>query len=146
MDNRKFDIVSEGDEALAMAVKIAWDNAPGGKASHYKIVNLKEDIRYYGNPTSHHYQDLKEDMDGIPTLILLWHDERNATSLPYPLDAESATKFIKGWLERVERGEQPDHDGDNGHGWRVFTEQWGHVAGHHYSILAVQPEWAMYGK
>lgn len=37
-------------------------------------------------------------------------------------------------------------DGDYECGWRMFTEDWGHVASFHYSIVAVQPAWAMYGK
>ena len=146
MDNRTIDVTSEGGEHLAMAIRIAFANAPGGKATHYRIVKLKDKISYYGEPTSRHYENLVEDPEGDPTLILLWHEGRNAIALPYPLEVDEAIAFVSGWLKNVDRGHQPDHDGDNGHGWRVFTEAWGHVAGEHYAIVGVQPAWAMYGK
>ena len=144
MDNRTIDVVSEGD--ISTAIKLIWANAAGGKASHYKIVNLKENIKYYGEPTTHHFGNIIEDKEGDTTLILLWHDEKEAEKLPFPLDFEGAVSFIKGWLEQVDYGKKPDIDGDCGKGWRVFTEGWGHVAGHHYAIVAVQPIYAMYGK
>lgn len=57
-----------------------------------------------------------------------------------------ATAFAKGWLRDVDMGREPDHDGDNGRGFRVFTEAWGKVAGHTYAICAIEPVWACYGK
>lgn len=146
MDNRTIDIVSEGNKALEMALNIVWANCPGGKATHYKIVKLKEEVEYYGSPTDRHYTTLKEDKEGEDTLILLWNEEKGALPLPYFLELEEAINFIKGWLKKAEYQEQPDHDGSNGKGWRVFNEQWGHVAGHHYAIVGIQPQWAMYGK
>ena len=146
MDNRKLDVTSEGEQALGMAVRLAWAGKPGGKATHYKIVKLKEKVKYFGNPTDWHDSELVNAEDGTSTLILLWHEEADALPLPYPLEVDEAVTFISGWLKKVERVEEPDHDGSNGLGWRVFTENWGHVAGHHYAIVGVQPEWAMYGK
>jgi hypothetical protein len=146
MDNRTVDIVSEGKKALQHAIGIIWSNAPGGKATHYKIAKYEEKVDYYGTPTSRHIVSTKESIDGVLTLILFWHAEKDAIALPYPLTEDEAVNFIDGWLTKVEYEGQPDHDGDNGKGWRVFTEQWGHVAGNHYAIVGVQPVWAMYGK
>lgn len=146
MDNRQFDITSEGEKALAMAIRIAWDNAPGGKAVHYKVVKVKSDTRYWGEPTSHHSTNSKEDKEGIPTLILFWSDDKDTIPLPYPLEVEEAIPFINGWLKKAEFGQEPDHDGDNGKGWRVFSDDWGYVAGNRCAILGIQPTWAMYGK
>lgn len=146
MDNRTIDIVSEGNKSLEMALNIIWTNCPGGKATHYKIVKLKETISYYGKPTDSHYSKLEEDQEGEETLILLWHEEKGAAVLPYPLELEDAISFVKGWLKNTNYHDEPDHDGSNGKGWRIFTEQWGHVAGHSYAIVGVQPRWAMYGK
>jgi hypothetical protein len=148
MDNRKFDIISNGDEHLALALKIAWANCRGGKATHYREVKLSPHIKYYGSPeTTHHYDELKQDdVKGTPTLILLWHNEDGAMALPYKMDLDESINFVKGWLRNADIGEEPDHDGDNKAGWRVFTKDWGHVFGHRYAICALQPAWAMYGK
>ena len=146
MDNRHIDITSEGDDALAIAMKLAWAGAPGDRATHYKVVNLVEKTGYYGEPTNSHNTKTVEDAKGIPTMILLWTAERDAVPLPTPMGLEAITGVVTGWLKDVPRGKQPDHDGSNGHGWRVFNEAWGHVFGHHYAIVAIQPAWAMYGK
>lgn len=146
MDNRQVDVTSEGDEALWLAIRLAWPGAAGGKATHYKTVGLAKKTVYYGEPTSGHSTSTHEVADGTPTLILLWHAERDALPLPYPLELDDAIQFVAGWLRNVPRGRRPNHDGDNGEGWRVFTESWGHVAGHQYAIVAAQPVWAMYGK
>jgi hypothetical protein len=92
-------------------------------------------------------------------MVLFWHnDPANpqivragpatvpAVPLPYPMDAAATSAFVWGWLETVPRGREPDHDGSNGKGWRVYNEAWGHVGDNHYAIIAVQPAWAMYGK
>lgn len=146
MDNRTIDVTSEGKSALALALALIWANAPGGKATHYKEVNLVRQTRYVGEPTSSHYTSLKENPAGTPTLILLWSHERDAQPLPEPLDHLAAVKFAKAWLKKANYGREPGHDGSNGKGWRVFTEDWGHVADHYYAIVGIQPAWAMYGK
>lgn len=146
MDNRTIDVVSEGNKDLEMALSIIWNNCPGGKATHYKMMKLKEEYQYYGTPTNNHYKNLNEDPEGTDTMILLWHEEKGALELPYALELEDAIHFVKGWLKKITYGAEPDHDGDNGKGWRVFTEQWGHVANHSYAIVGIQPKWAYYGK
>jgi hypothetical protein len=146
MDNRQLDITSEGKSPLEMALSIAWPGAMGGKATHYKEVSLATKTDYYGSPTSSHSESQVESEKGKKTLILLWKAEQDALALPYPLDLKEAVSFVAGWLRNAEYGREPDHDGDNGKGWRVFTEDWGHVAGHRCAIVAVQPAWAMYGK
>lgn len=146
MDNRSVNVVSEGDESLRLALTLIWPNAAGGKASHYKLVKLQESTKYYGTPTTSHSTEMANNDNGKETLILLWHEERGSLPLPYPLNLDEAVNFVAGWLKRADYGRQPDHDGDNGRGFRVFSDFWGHVAGHHYGIAGVQPEWAMYGK
>lgn len=137
MDNRTADITSKGREALEMAVKILWPN--GNKAVHYKIVNLvEEDVGYR--------KEYVERDDGTPTLILLWAKGNNTQPLPYTLDLNGTIHFIDGWLNTVEYGPQPDHDGDNSKGFRVFADFWGQVANQTYGFIGVQPVWAMHGK
>ena len=66
--------------------------------------------------------------------------------LPSPADSGQICAIAKAWLESVDRGRQPDHDGDNGRGFRLYNEAWGHVDEHYQAFLALSPAWAMYGK
>ena len=59
---------------------------------------------------------------------------------------ELAADFAAGWLGHANYGNAPDHDGDNGKGWRLYCEGCGYVDNDHYAFAAVQPVWAMYGK
>lgn len=145
MDNRKIDIVSEGKEDLRAALSIIWKNCPGGKATHFYVGKFKEEFNYVrGNNgvVTSHYSTNNECSDGTETLILLWHEEGKAIKLPFSLTLETSADFIDGWLGEVSYGREPDHDGDNGKGWRLLTDYWGH----HYGIVGIQPTWAMYGK
>jgi hypothetical protein len=165
MDNQQIDVTSEGEAGILRALEIIWPAAAiGGDADFYRIVKLKPETRYYATKREgrtesliancyglpeyhvHHCGGLKEADDGVPTLILLWSEERGATKFPFPLSIKQSAQFIIDWLGSLDYGWQPDHDGDNGKGWRLFTESWGHVAGHSYAIIAAQPAWAMYGK
>ena len=137
MDNRTLDVISEGEEALALALQLVWPNASGGYATAYKVASLIQSGPERG---------LIEKDGGCPTLILLWEEERGTLPLAYPHDLKEATRFVFGWLRRADYGPEPDHDGHNQKGFRVFNEQWGHVAGYCYAIVGIQPAWAMYGK
>lgn len=66
--------------------------------------------------------------------------------LPYAMNLTAACAFVWHWLETADRGPEPDHDGSNKPGWRVYNEAWGHVAGDWRAFVAIQPVWAMYGK
>lgn len=67
--------------------------------------------------------------------------------LPFPLKGDAIGNYAWEWLtSAAEYGPEPDHDGSNGRGWRVYNEDWGHVAGRWDAFFAVQPVWAMYGK
>ena len=170
LDNQTINAVSEGEEGILAALSIIWSAAAiGGKAKHYKVVKLKESLRYYGAKNDrtdrpnlsdnlngvpgvhvHHFSNSvvtkDDDKEGITTLILFWHEEQGSIQLPFPLDQKQSAQFIADWLEQTPCGPRPDIDGDCAAGWRLFTEHWGHVAGHHYAIIAAQPCWAMYCK
>lgn len=165
MDNFRIDVCGEEDEGLEMALRIAFmHNAPGDKATHYRVLDLVEEVQYFGNPATnqkglhenvngipgklvHHLERCKEQAGGKRTLILLWSDAKGALPLPFPLEVGDAIPFVKGWLKTAgDPGPEPDTDGDLRRGWRVFKEAWGHLAGCSYSIVGVQAAWAMYGK
>lgn len=83
-------------------------------------------------------------------LVFLWakKDTLGAVrvDLPFKMDAAGAADFDTRWLAEADYGRQPDHDGDNEKGWRLYNEGWGRINGYDYSIVAVKPAWAMYGK
>lgn len=139
MDNFHIDITAESDATLTAAIGIAFGhNCPGSRCGHYKVAKLKRKVP---NDTQ-----LYEDPTGFPALILLWNEEQGSTRHPFAMDLTETVGFVKGWLRNCDFGAEPGHDGDNGRGFRLFTEGWGHVAGHTYAICAVAPAWAMYGK
>jgi hypothetical protein len=125
MDNFHIDITSEGD--LSDAMKIAFKGAAGSKAEAYLIHPDKGLIFFW----SAHPND---------------HPDKRLVPLPFKLDAAGAADFAKRWLAEQDYGRQPDHDGHNGKGWRLYNESWGRVGDFTYSFVAVMPEWAMYGK
>ena len=123
MDNRVIDIRSEGREAFDMAVRLLFDNAPGGKAESY-------------------YKNEKG-------LVFRWKDGDGSTALVCPMGWKETADLAWAWMESVperDRGDFCDHDGDNGHGFHVYCEAWGHIGDDHYAFMAVRPIWAWYGK
>jgi hypothetical protein len=127
MDNFHIDLTAEGEETLLQVFEIAFrHNAAGGKAEGtFETKNR----------------------DGVPALVFCWgsEDER-VVKLPSPIGFELATQIALNWLESAKWSEEPEHDGDNARGFHVYVEDWGHVDGNPYAIVAVAPEWAMYGK
>ncbi len=168
MDNFKIDIAAEGDESLAKALSLAFaHNAPGGKATHYSAVKIGESTTFYARQPRakedanvlpreggsdvplcvHSSREVKEMERGHLTLMLLWTDSKDAIPLPFEMDLDETIEFVRGWLKKKgDAGPEPDHDGDNGKGWRVFTDEWGHVGECSYAICGIQATWAMYGK
>ncbi len=126
MDNRHISVQSQGRKAFELAFQLLFDNAPGGKATHY----------------------FEDDKKG---LVLLWHEDSNKNSikLPSPLSWKGAADLAWEWLANQPEDKYQqylDHDGSNGEGFKVYNEDWGHVAGSSYAILGVIPIWAWYGK
>ena len=163
MDNFTIDITCDGDEALARALEIAFaHNAPSGKVTHYSVVRLASETQYYANEATnhlpenlketpglhiHHFTGYKQDDKGHLTLLLSWSESKGAMELPYPMRVEDAIPFVKGWLANVgDPGRKPVIDGSLRRGWRVFTEEWGHIAGCSYAVVGIQAHHAMYGK
>jgi hypothetical protein len=169
MDNFRFSMTCEGDKTLASALGLVWQargldrvpplprpdyKKPG--ATHYAIrpgfAGERGEVPV-GAP-KYHNPDWKYDKEPKP-LRLVFYDNRYKSSppeggdqvaLPFTLDAAGAADFASRWLAEVDYGNEPDHDGDNGKGWTVYNEAWGHVDGHYSAIIAIAPTWAMYGK
>lgn len=133
-DNFHFDMTGV---PLADALKIAFCGSPGNKAVGWSVLDADDTETVEGQ---HGHTSSRK------RLVLFWHESGGGTPLPAPMDAEAAIPFIKAWLAEADYGKQPDHDGDNGKGWRIYNEAWGHVARNHYAFVAIEPEWIMYGK
>ena len=100
-------------------------------------------------------------------LVAFWHKEVGSLSvregqvtvgiedpifLPFAFDPKD---FIWGWLRNQgtndfelgswEKG-LTDFDGSLGEGFRIFTQDWGHLLSNPYAIFAAKPIYAWYGK
>lgn len=125
-DNFHFDLTGVD---LKRALAIAFQGASGGKAIGWA------DLLFKPNGSGERHR-----------LVLFWTKHDAMTALPAPMNAEEAESFVKAWLGAADYGSQPDHDGDNSKGWRVYNEAWGHVAGMYQAFVAIEPTWLMYGK
>ena len=60
---------------------------------------------------------------------------------------DTSAILVKQWLDDVAvYPEEPDHDGSNSKGWRLFNEKWGKVNDEDAAICAIEPEWLWHGK
>lgn len=121
-DSPIFDVGGRGDEFLRDALVMGC-RATGhaGTEKHPPIVAYSADHERF---------------------VLYWHDDDRAAPLPARMQPEQMVPMISAWLSgTADYGTQPDHDGDNGKGWRVFTGSWGKVktvdAGPYVSKAAV---------
>lgn len=153
MDNFRFDMTSEGDAALVAAMALVW-SATGNEgegpqarhrgATHYAVREAVAAVKNAEKPYL--------DKPGKPLRMVFFNHYSkpdhpgDKVALPFRLDAKGAADFARRWLAEADYGREPDHDGDNKRGWRAYNEGWGHVDEDHYSIIAVAPSWAMYGK
>lgn len=137
MDNFSFDMTCEGAPRLLLAMKILFcDKHPEAKfpkrATHYRIDERLGLIFY----------DYSFDLSQNKTV-----SAPDLTKLPFKLDAEAAADFVTRWLAEAPYGKEPDHDGGNHKGWRVYTGSWGRPdENDRHSFVAAQPAWATYGK
>lgn len=169
MDNFSFNMTCEGDKMLAHAIEIVWR----ARGIHETPKHARPD---YKKPGATHYAirpafagEREERPEGADkfyrpnwkygkepkSLRLVFYDNRyksgslegnDQVALPFTLDAAGAADFASRWLAEADYGSQPDHDGDNGKGWCIYNEAWGHVDSHYSAIIAIAPSWAMYGK
>jgi hypothetical protein len=124
MDNFHVTVTSEGRDHFERALSLFFDHAPGSKAIGYQVTVEKGLILYWTKP------------DGV--------DEFQ--EFPYEMNLADAVNFAWGWIEKTPYPKRPDHDGDNGKGFVIYNEDWGHVNHEWEAFVAIAPVWAMYGK
>lgn len=124
MDNFHFDITSEGEAALRHALSVALT----GKWGVTKVVGWQEDPK--------------------KGLILFKYASTKSAMVPFliELGIDELVPLIKTWLENQDYGPEPDHDGSNGKGFRIYNEDWGRIGDDWSTICAIKPNWAWYGK
>lgn len=141
MDNFQFDVTAwQGHldfDLLQVVMRIAF--ADHDKATVYRVISpVFEKVAQPRQPPQ---------IEKPATLVFGWHESmRNSIKLPFTLDFVGASQWAHRWLKEQDYGREPDHDGNNSKGWRVFNENWGHIGDDFYAFVAIQPAWAMHGK
>ena len=138
MDNFQIDVTAEEEETLKDILRIAFRHNSGGKATHWVEMQVSTNAEWMGATPNR------------KALVLLWSEEKreglDVQRFPVPLNSDQATNLVMEWLSQADRGPEPDHDGSNGEGFRVYCDHWGHFEGLHSAIVGIVPAWAMYGK
>jgi hypothetical protein len=89
--------------------------------------------------------------DGLVRFVLMIYPDggKDRIPLPTPLDAKTMARLVYQWLLNLkyeEYGKCPDIDGSTKRGWRAYTGSWGRIDGDYHSVMAIEPEWIMFGK
>ncbi len=80
-------------------------------------------------------------------MVLFRHPNDAMKPFPAPMTAEQVQPVVQSWLASAVYGPQPDHDGSNEKGFRVYNEEWGHVATFRTdAFVAIEPIWLLHGK
>jgi len=132
VDNRTIDFTGQGRRDLEAALRLMWGEPDKGGVQHYTVIS----------------KEPRRGSEPVPTLVLLRWSEGSCQSLPFRMDLEETIVFVNGWLNQkgLDYGQQPSHDGNSKKGFRMFTEDWGHVNKLTAAFVAIQPAWAVYGK
>lgn len=118
-DNAHFDITGA---PLAICLQIATGISSSGRVTGWRMDADKNRLILYSLPSP------------------------RATPLPAPLTGEALVLFVKAWLDQASYGVEPDHDGDNSRGFRIYNEDWGHIDHEYQAFVAIEPAWLMHGK
>jgi hypothetical protein len=79
--------------------------------------------------------------------VLFEFAHEKMTPLPTPMPVSFVASMIHEWLKTAEYPAEPDQDGSNERGWRLYKESWGRINKFGWgSVGAVEPMWIEYGK
>lgn len=131
-DNFRFDVTSIGKDHLKAILGIAFDNAKT-KATHYVVRPA-----VIGAAPN----------EDKPFRLVFFRSGggKGAIQLPFTLDVDGAVDFVIRWLAEQEYPDEEDFDGSADKGWRVYNERWTRIDNEYQAIVAITPEWALYGK
>lgn len=124
--NFRFDVTSDNPEHLRAVMRVAF-------AKHSVAVGYAVDPGDGKTP---------------PRLILFWTDPDRSYAgfcrFPSGVGVDGATVLVTEWLNTGRYGREPDHDGTNRKGFRVFNEGCGYVSDQHSAFVGVEPTWIKY--
>lgn len=146
MDNYRIDITAEGENVLRKAIDLAMTRRDGDLPCKtlYWAIRAADDP---AKPDPH--RRLRNDEPRRERIVFFWHEQADDKDRhPFPVLPSTAAiaDIVIAWLKTVKRHPQPDHDGSNGHGWRLYNEDWARVDDDSSALFAVHFEWAWYGK
>ena len=123
---------------------------------HHKAIGYREQIRTRGENWGVQVPPIKVEGIGATKfrpidvrLILFWSDQSindPINRFPAVMGPAELEPIIKAWLAERQYPPEPDHDGSNHKGWRVYNEQWGKVNDEWQAFAAIEPVWLEYGK
>lgn len=135
MDNRVFNVNGSldkyGKAHLLLALELAFRQGESG-------FSQREAVGYRIDPKL--------------GFVLYKYDSPQMIRFPCGLGAKQVLPLVLSWFESrpvyeaVGWDSNCDHDGENGPGWRVYCEDWGHVGNERSAFLAIKPAFMWYGK
>lgn len=133
MDNAVFNVNGYGREMLVQAIKLLFLQ---------RGFNERSSVSSWS-------------VDNERGIILYWHNAgKDSTPFPVKLSAEGAASAVWDWLQSAAADDiqlkgwdkDADLDGSTSKGWRVYSEDWGHVGRDAYAICAITPAYMWHGK
>lgn len=122
MDNFRLDITSRGKENLKLALRLTQR----GMVTGYSLGEAS--------------------VAGRKRLVLYWAPSERAIPFPCALTIEQAAEIAAAWLDSSDYGSEPQHDGSNSKGFRLYCEAWAQIGDDWSAFAAVEPAWALHGK
>jgi hypothetical protein len=131
MDNRVFNVNGQGHDMLRTALKLVFEQ--DGKRTTAERWRIDPD-------------------KGL--ILFSCGEQKDSHPFPTPLNADGVLSTVWNFLNSVEAAKiklkdwdcDEDHDGSNSLGWRVYCEDWGHVADEFHAICAITPAYMWHGK
>lgn len=163
LDNARLDIVSEGELALMLAVRLGFLRVPGGLLCAECVHPTLGLVLFWSLPEkaldgTRMLSDSAADgggLDYLPRLGVALPPRRPATPVLAPIlgygggrKVASVYTRVQRYLKEVPYADPPSFLDDVGRakGFRLYTDDWGQVGSSVYALFAVQPAWAYLGK
>jgi hypothetical protein len=138
MDNFHFCFECQGEKELDDAIALAFMGSNEAYATHYRVT--------IENDKTFHAEKRERKLSRIVFFSGDYNLTENAVAFPFKATPALCADFARRWLAEVNYGDEPDHDGSNSKGWRVYNEKFGHIDNSWNAVIAVSPVWAMHGK
>lgn len=131
MDNRVFDVNGSTEDMLRATIELAFRQAGWKTASGWMVDPKKGFVLYWPIKLPDGVNKFPSELPPEKVTTLVWE---------WLKSPEAKTIELSGWDINA------DHDGDNGPGWRVYTEGWGHLGSQWEAFMAITPAFMWYGK